>query len=73
MAQRRITVRSGGWSSTFEGDPQLHTIEGIGIHYITLSDPSEPSGRRVVWQQRVENGVAEGFEITAEGFESPES
>jgi hypothetical protein len=66
--QRSITVKSGGMVQTFTGDPQLHVLS-IGIYFISIHDPTAPSGRRTAWQQRVENGRAEGFKITMEGFD----
>jgi hypothetical protein len=70
MSQRRsITVRTDGFVQKFEGDPQLHTISFTGTYFITLSDPSDRSKRIVVWQQRVQNGIAEAVDITIEGFD----
>jgi hypothetical protein len=63
---RRITVRTArGEVYTFEEDPRLRTLDvGNEIYFIDVPDASSPSGRKAVWQQRVENGEAEGFEIT---------
>ncbi|OBG00698.1 hypothetical protein A5773_04210 [Mycobacterium sp. 852014-52450_SCH5900713] len=68
VERKSITVKSGGMVQTFTGDPQLHLLS-IGVYFISIHDPSAPSGRRTAWQQRVENGRAEGFEITMEGFD----
>ena len=74
MSQTRsITVRSDGFVQKFEGDPQLHTLSITGTYFITMRDPSDPAGRVVVWQQRVENGIAEGVDIKIEGFDVPQS
>ena len=62
---KSITVKSGGQVSTFTGEPELEMLF-TGTYFISVRDDSEPSGKRVVWQQRVENGIAEGVEITAE-------
>jgi hypothetical protein len=63
---RSITVKSGGQVRTFTGEPELQMLFITGTYFISLPDNSVPSGRKVVWQQRVENGVAEGVEITGE-------
>jgi hypothetical protein len=64
---KSITVKSGGVVRTFTGEPELEMLF-TGTYFISVPDESEPSGQRAVWQQRVENGVAEGVEITAEPF-----
>ena len=63
---KSITVKSGGWERTFTGARELHVVSATGTYFITMPDESEPSGRKVEWQQRVENGIAEGVEIRAE-------
>ncbi|BAX94248.1 hypothetical protein [Mycobacterium shigaense] len=68
-ARRRITVKVRGEVKTFTGDPQLHQIPAADTFFVTMPDPSAPSGRRVAWQQRVENGIAEAVEITREDLD----
>jgi hypothetical protein len=65
---KSITVKSGGVVRTFTGEPELHRLLVTGTYFISVPEKSEPSGRRAVWQQQVDNGVAEGVEITAEPF-----
>jgi hypothetical protein len=64
---KSIAIRTcDGVVRVFEGDARLHTFNiGADIHFVSMPDQSSPSGRCVVWQQRVEHGVAEGFELTA--------
>ena len=62
---KSITVRSGGQVWTFTGEPELQMLF-TGTYFISVPDDSEPAGKKVVWQQRVENGVAEAVEIKAE-------
>ena len=62
----KITVRTEHVSHTFTGRPELHVLNATGTYFVTMSDKSHPSGREVVWQQRVENGRVEGVEITVE-------
>lgn len=64
---KRITVEAGGMVYTFTGEPELH-FSAIGFYFISVPDESEPAGKKVAWQQRVENGVVEGVKITAEAF-----
>jgi hypothetical protein len=63
MGRRKITVKTKHHAYTFEGDPQLHMLF-TGTYFVSMPDPSSPSGRTVAWQQRIDDGYAEGVEIT---------
>jgi hypothetical protein len=63
---KKITVRTDdGMVYTFATEPELHA-SSIGFYYISVPDESEPAGKRLVWQQRVDNGVVEGVKFTVE-------
>ena len=50
---RSMTVRtSDGIVRIFEGDPQLHELF-TGTYFVSVPDPTSPSGRSVAWQQRI--------------------
>jgi hypothetical protein len=71
MNQRRsITVTSDGVQNRFAGDWHLHTLLVTGTYFISVSDPSVPSGRSVAWQERVEHGRRAGVEIVIEESDS---
>ena len=63
-----ITVKFSGLVQTFTGEPQLRRPNITDTYFVSMPDPTSPSGRSVVWQQRVANGVAEACTIETSGF-----
>jgi len=70
--QRNITVKTARGVESFTGGAQLQTANvGDDFYFVSMPDPSSPSGRKVVWQQRIENSWREGVEITIEESDGP--
>jgi hypothetical protein len=63
-----IKVKGRGYENRYDGDPRLHQLF-TGTYYISIPDPTSPSGRSVIWQQGIYDGRTEAVEITTEGFD----
>jgi hypothetical protein len=64
---RSITVETEHDMHVFTGRPILGRLF-TGTYFVSVESDAEPSGLAVVWQQRIDHGVAEGVTITAEPF-----
>jgi len=66
MTRRMIIVKGKGYTKTFVGDPERQTLAS-GLEVITIADPADPSGRRVVWEQEfIAAGIPETVKFTVE-------
>jgi hypothetical protein len=59
-----IRIDGNGQVATFAGQTELHLDAVTNTYSVSMRDGSEPSGRRLVWQQRATDGRTEVVTIT---------